>query len=299
MPLVSVVIPTYNSARYLADAISSALAQTMCDLEIIVVDDGSTDDTPSLMSQYSEPVRYMRQENRGVALARNRGMKESVGQYIAFLDADDTWLPNKLELQLAALKDKPECKACYSAFLVVDSSLSPLGVRRSKRVGSALEDLLLRGNVIGSLTTVLCERKLFEEVGGFDPELSQCADWDMWIRLARLTEFLYIDEPLATYRQHEANMSRNAPLLERDSLRALEKGFSMPGLPAALLAKRRRAFARNYMVLAGTYFHSRHYRDFIRCATRAVAMDLRQAEHLLGFPFRVAARLRANRSSSA
>jgi hypothetical protein len=155
-----------------------------------------------------------------------------------------------------------------------------------------LEDLLRRGNIVGTPSTVICERSLFEEVGGFDPALSQCADWDMWVRLAAVTEFLYIDEPLATYRQHDANMSRSASLLESDSLRVLEKGFAMPGLADSLQAGRRAAFARNYMVLAGTYFHARCYRDFARCAARAVAMDFRQAGYLLTFPLRLVSRSR-------
>jgi hypothetical protein len=177
--------------------------------------------------------------------------------------------------------------------------LRPLAVHRSHRHGSALEDLLLRGNVVGSICTVVCERSLLDAAGGFDPNLSQCADWDMWVRLARLTEFVYVDEPLVTYRQHGTNMSRNAPLLERDSLEVLRKGFAMADLPDDLRACRRRAFGRNYTVLAGTYFHARRYRDFLRCAALAVAFDMRQSLYLSGFPLRVASRLRAQPAEAA
>ncbi len=289
-PLVSVIIPTYNSVQYVVAAVQSVLAQTVKELEIVVIDDGSTDDTEAVMRGYGSPVRYIRQQNSGVAVARNRGIEESRGRYIAFLDADDTWFPHKLERQLAALDERPAYGVCYSAFTVVDSDLEPLFINRSKRVGSALEDLLLRGNIVGSICTVIGERTLFEKVGGFDTALSQCADWDMWVRLAELTDFLYIDETLVTYRQHGANMSRNAPLLEHDSVIVLEKGFAAPGLAPALRAGRRRAHARNYMVLAGTYFHARLYKDFFRCAARAVTLDFRQAAYLMAFPARLAAR---------
>jgi len=289
---VSVIIPTYNSAQYVTDAVNSVLNQSFGDLEVLVIDDGSTDDTETVMSHYTAPVRYIRQQNGGVAVARNRGISESRGRYVAFLDADDTWLPDKLERQIAALRAHPDDRVCYTAFTLVTSDLSPLGIVRSKRQGRALEDLLLRGNVVGSICTVLCERSLFEKTGGFDPALSQCADWEMWVRLAALTEFHYLDNATVTYRQHGSNMSRNAPLLEQDSLRVLEKGFAMPEVTNSLRAKRRAAFARNDMVLAGTYFHARLYKDFFRCAARSVSMDFRQLAYLAGFPLRILKRAR-------
>ena len=294
---VSAIIPTYNSARYLAEAVESALKQTLEEIEVVVVDDGSTDETESLMRGYDLRVRYVRQPNSGVALARNRGIKESRGRYVAFLDADDVWVPHKLERQLAALEKNRGCRACYTAFTVSTSDLLPIGINRSKRRGSALEDLLLIGNIVGTPSTVLCERSLFEEVSGFDESLSQCADWEMWIRLAMQTDFVYLDDPLALYRQHDSNMSRSVALLERDSLRALEKGFEMPGLAASLRARRRAALARNYMVLAGTYFHGRQYKDFARCAARSLSLDIRQASYLMAFPVRLAARSRTHDSA--
>jgi glycosyltransferase involved in cell wall biosynthesis len=292
MPEVSVIIPTYNSARYIPAAIESILAQTLQDIEVLVIDDGSEDDTNLVVRRYGGPVHYFYQKNHGVAAARNRGIEKSRGRYIAFLDADDTWLPHKLERQLVGLKEHPEVGACYAAHVVVDANLTPLAIQRSQQRVSTLADLLTRGNVVGSLCTVVCQRSLFKEVGGFDPALSQCADWDMWVRLATMTEFLYIDEPLATYRQHGANMSRNVPLLEYDSLRVLEKGFAMPGLSDSLRAQHRAALARNYMVLAGSYFRAHCYRDFARCAARAVALDVRQASYLAAYPVRAATRSR-------
>src|SRR5262249_23742907 len=118
MPEVSVVIPSYNSAKYLRDAVDSVLKQTFRDFEVVVVDDGSTDDTQAVICRYVSSVRYIRQDNSGVADARNRGIEASRGHYIAFLDADDTWLKHKLEVQLTELKKKPGYRACYTAFMV-------------------------------------------------------------------------------------------------------------------------------------------------------------------------------------
>jgi glycosyltransferase involved in cell wall biosynthesis len=291
MPEVSVVIPTYNSARYVGQAVDSVLAQGFEDLEVIVVDDGSTDDTAEVIGAKGAPVRYLHQANRGVSVARNHGIAECSGRYVAFLDADDVWAPQKLTKQVEALRGATTERVCYSAFLATDPDLNPIEVRRRGLVGTALETLLVHGNVVGGGSTVLCERELFDEAGGFDPHLSQCADWDMWVRLAARTEFLYLDEPLVSYRQHELSMSSDPRLLEDDSVRVLEKGFAMSGMPPTVAAQRRRALARNYMVLAGTYFQARRYRDFARCAARSVSLDPRRVGYLAGFPLRVARRM--------
>ena len=293
MPTVSVIIPTYNSARYVTAAIESVLAQTSQGFEILVIDDGSTDETEQLMRKYQAPVRYLRQANGGVSVARNHGIAESRGHYVAFLDADDTWFPHKLERQLTAMKKHPEMRVSCTAFTVVDNDLTPIGMQHNQLPKITLDDLLTSGNVVGSICTVIGERALFTASGGFDPSFSQCADWDMWVRLAAQTDFLYLDESLVTYRQHNNNMSRNAPLLEHDSVRVLEKGFAMAGLSDSLRSRRRAALARNNMVLAGTYFHAHRYFDFVRCASKAIAMDVRQVGYLVDFPARITARMKA------
>ncbi|MEK6320323.1 MAG: glycosyltransferase [Acidobacteriota bacterium] len=291
-PQVSIVIPTYNSSRYLVNALDSVLAQTVSDFEVLVVDDGSTDDTEFVMRNYEPRVRYIRQQNAGVAVARNNGISESRGRYVAFLDADDVWLPFKLERQLETLNLNSANGACYSAFSVVTSELQPVELNQSQRSGSLLESLLTGGNVVGTPSTVICERELLSEVGGFDPTLSYGADWDLWLRLAVVTGFCYVEEPLVMYRQHDANMSRSVSLVESDSLRVLEKGFEIQGLSESLRAKRRAAFARNYMVLAGTYLHARRYGDSLRCAARSVSMDFRQLTYVIRFPKRLMKRAR-------
>jgi glycosyltransferase involved in cell wall biosynthesis len=284
---VSVVIPTYNCVQFVTEAIDSVLNQTFKDFEILVVDDGSKDETREVLTEkYGTSIQYLYKENGGVSSARNFGIEKAKGKYIAFLDADDVWMPEKLEKQASALEGNPEIKACYSSFFLCDEKLNPGKINLSERKANALTDLLLIGNVVATPSTVIAEKGLFQQVGGFDHELSQCADWEMWIRLATKTEFIYINEPLLRYRQHDSNMSKNAALLEKDSVLLIEKGFALPNLPIDLKEKKNEALARIYMVLAGTYFHSKLYKDFIRCAWKSINKDFTQTGYLLKFPFR-------------
>jgi len=286
------VIPTYNSGRYLGTALDSVLAQTFKQLEIVVVDDGSSDDTPERVRSYRDAIQYHQQANAGVSAARNRGIQESRGRYVAFLDADDAWYPSKLERQLEALGRQAGTRASHTGLTAADTELRPLEGGWNPPSEGTLEQLLLAGNVIsGGASTMVCERSLFDEAGCFDTALSLCADWDMWIRLAAITRFALVPEPLCSYRRHPQNMSRSVPLLESDSLLVLQRAFAMPGLPPRLVALRRQAFARNYMVLAGSYFEARAPRDFVRCAGEAIRLDWLQARYLFEYPARALARL--------
>jgi glycosyltransferase involved in cell wall biosynthesis len=292
---VSAVITSHNYAGYLPAAIESVLGQTCSPREVIVVDDGSSDDTERVVEPYRARVRYVRQPNQGVAVARNRGIEESRGRYVAFLDADDLWLPRKLDLQIDALSQRPDCRAGAAAHRSFGPDLCPSPVGRRQQHRSLLEALVVSGNVVGIPSTMLCERSLFAEVGGFDPELGDCADWDMWIRIASVTGIARLAEPLVAYRLHDRNMTRNVALRERDSVRVLEKAFRMKSLPAELRARRRRIFARNYMVLAGSYLHAGSVRQFVRCVARAIALDVRQAGYPAAWPVRWIARASAGR----
>lgn len=284
---VSVIIPTYNSAHFIVEAVDSVLAQTFTDFEVLVIDDGSKDNTKELLAEkYGDSIQYFYKDNGGVSKARNFGIEKAKGKYVAFLDSDDAWITEKLEKQISALEKNLENKACYSSFYLCDENLNPTGINPSERKADVLTDLLLIGNVVATPSTVIAEKELFQQVGGFDYELSQCADWEMWIRLATKTEFIYIDEPLLKYRIHGANMSKNAALLEKDTILLMEKGFALPNLPGSVKAKKNEALAKVYMVSAGTYFRAKQYRDFLRCARKAVALDLKQSRHLLDFPRR-------------
>jgi|CXWL01.1.fsa_nt_gi glycosyltransferase involved in cell wall biosynthesis len=286
MTLVSAVIPAFNAAPFLADAIRSLLSQSRGPLEVIVIDDGSVDETAEIAASFGPPVFCTTQKNRGMAASRNAGIAQARGKWIGFLDADDTWMPSKIEKQLATLDAQPSRRVCYSKWLVVNSQLQPLLEQGTPPSGRAIEDLLFTGNVVGSVCTGLVDAELLRSIGGFDESLSHCADWDLWIRLARKTEFAYVSEALVTYRQHGANLSRQVPTLEKDSIKTLSKAFADAETPAELRKRAPAAMARNWMVLAGAYFQAGDWRQFVRCAGAAVAMNPAVATHILMFPWR-------------
>ncbi len=287
-PLVSVVIPTYNSGSYVVEAIESVLAQTYKNFEILVVDDGSTDDTKEVLVKYEGKIRYLYKSNGGVSLARNYGIEHSAGDYVAFLDADDVWLPEKLVKQMAAIAREPGAEAAHTAFSIGDVKLETIGMGKVLRSEQeVLDDLFFVGNVVGTPSSVVVEKEMLARIGGFDPELSQCADWDMWIRIALATGIVFVDEPLIKYRQHDGNMSNNAVLLESDSTLMFDKAFNLEGLPYHIRTKRQAVYAKNFMVLAGTYFRAGRYKDFVRCAAKAVSLDRSQFKYLASFPLRL------------
>jgi len=288
-PLVSVVIPAYNAEAYIAASVDSVLAQSYRDFELIVVDDGSADSTASRLAAYGDSLRCLRQANGGVSQARNTGVRASRGRLVAFLDADDVWLPEKLGKQMGALRDRSDCRACYTAVTVADAMLRPMAVERSPEGGVGALSLLLCGNVVpGSASSILCERELFVETGGFDPELSLCADWDMWLRLAARTCFAAVDEPLVIYRRTHGSMSGNPCVLERDTLALLAKAFSRVDAPGPDV--RARVYGRQFRVLSGSYLHAGFYADAVRCLLLSLRHDPAQAWYALALPARAARR---------
>jgi glycosyltransferase involved in cell wall biosynthesis len=207
-PIVSVIIPTYNYAQYLPDAIDSVLNQTYKDFEIIVVDDGSTDNTSDVILQYlSNPcLRYIRKENGGQASAKNRGIIESKGEFIAFLDADDIWFSNKLELQLQLFGKNPHTGVVYSRRIYIDPSGKPLRTNQPKlHRGSILNKLYVTNFVCFSSSIV--RRVCFQRLGLFDEKLRFSEDYDFWIRVASSYRFEFVDLPLIYYRTGHSSTS--------------------------------------------------------------------------------------------
>jgi glycosyltransferase involved in cell wall biosynthesis len=213
MPKVSVIIPTYNQARYLLAAVQSVLDQTFGDLELIVVNDGSTDNTQQALTSFSDSrTRYIYQENRGLSAARNTGIMASAGEYIALLDSDDIWLPRKLELQVGLLDSHPETALVYSDAYLFDDQTSAI-------TGKFLDGKgIFSGNVFRKLlstqfikpSTVAIRRSVFETVGYFDEAIREVQDRDMWLRIARKFNVEGIDMPLVKIRNHATNVSKNS-----------------------------------------------------------------------------------------
>ncbi len=264
-PTVSVVIPAYNAKRFLKDALDSALRQSHPPTEVLVIDDGSSDGT-GLLAASVTGIRRIRQPNAGVSAARNRGIEEATGRFIAFLDADDVWEPNKLATQLEELsEDQFACSARTETNERPDPTRIVQGIRRV----SLLESLLFEGNVVGTPSSVIAPRSALLAAGGFDPRLSMCADWDMWIRLALRVSSRYSEEPMVRYRVHGESMSANVRMYESDSLYMLRKTFDL-ALPSGLLARRAEAGARMWEVLGGCYSSQGAVADAIRCATQSI-----------------------------
>ena len=219
-PLVSVVIPCYNQAHFLGEAIESVLAQSYPNFEIIVVDDGSTDDTSEVAGRYPK-VRLVRQENQGLSGARNAGLARSEGEYVVFLDADDRLLPEALETGLEYLEARPECAFVNGHYRYITLDGSPFSTRTQPVVGDRHYAELLHNNYIAMHATVMYRQAVFESVGGFDTSLSACEDYDLYLRIARRFPICSHEEVVAEYRRHDANMSSNAVLMLGTSVSVL------------------------------------------------------------------------------
>jgi glycosyltransferase involved in cell wall biosynthesis len=219
-PLVSVVIPCYNQAHFLGEAIESVLAQTYPHFEIVVVDDGSTDNIAAVVARYPG-VRCFRQENQGLSAARNTGLRRSIGERLVFLDADDRLMPRAIEVGLACLRDHPECAFVYgrSRFMAFDGS-SFHGPPQS-RVEGDYYLALLQGCPIFATGSVMYRREVFEFVTGFDPFLSPAADYDLYYRITSQFPIRCHEETTAEYRKHGTSMTRSGELMLKYNLAAL------------------------------------------------------------------------------
>lgn len=203
MTLVSVVIPTFNRSHLIRDTLDSVLSQSYPHLEIIVVDDGSTDNTLNLLSEYGQGIRVIHQSNQGEGSARNTGIRESKGEYVSFVDSDDLWLPNKIEAQIDLISRYSDLKWVYSDAEFFD------GTTGNRTCLSSQVNRLYAGNVLRKLfledfipsPTPLIHRDIFDEVGGFGA-FPRAADWDMWLRIAARYPVGLVAKPLARYRIH-------------------------------------------------------------------------------------------------
>ncbi len=249
VPSVSVVIAAYNAERWIGETIRSVLTQDYPVAEVIVVDDGSTDATRDVVTAFGSPVRYVYQENAGSAAARNAGIRLAQGTYIAFLDADDLWLPGKLSAQVACLQAHPECNWCYTDAWLTDETAQKRRVRLSRlvsmRAGQVLQPLLL-GNFV-PFSSALVRREVLTAVGGFreGPDRRISEDWDLWLRVAAHHPICYVAQPLVLIRDHPDRKTGTAALEElvRARVRIVEEAVARH---PALKPLRRKALAGIY-----------------------------------------------------
>jgi len=220
-PRVSVIIPTYNRAWSLHEAVQSVLKQTYTDYEIIVVDDGSTDETATLLHNYGSVIA-MHQPRQGVSAARNQGVRAARGELLAFLDSDDFWLPEKLSVQVRYFDDNPEAVICQTEETWVRRGVrvNP-GRRHRKQAGMIFKPSLALCLV--SPSAVMLRRSLFVSVGGFDDQLPACEDYDLWLRISCRYPIGLIETPLIVKRGgHDDQLSRE-PGLDRYRIQSLAK----------------------------------------------------------------------------
>lgn len=223
MTSVSVIVPTYNRSSVLSRALRSILAQTRPANQIIVVDDGSTDGTADRITRGFPQIDLLQQENRGVSAARNRGILASRGEWIALLDSDDEWRPQKLERQLAELQGQPAYRVCHT---------DEIWIRRGRRVNPGRRHAKHGGWIFQrclplcaiSPSTVLIHRTIFDEVGLFDEELPACEDYDLWLRICARYPVLLVEEPLVVkHGGHGDQLSRQIAAMDRFRIRAIER----------------------------------------------------------------------------
>lgn len=210
-PNVSIIIPTFNRSALLGQALKSCLEQTYKDFEVLVVDDGSTDETEAVVSSFKDSrIIYLPQSNQGRSKARNRALAEAKGKYITFLDSDDLYMPEKLAVQVKALEENPDFGAVYSAALNIDieGNLHPF-VYEAPACGWIYMDIALYLPLTICLPTVMARREVFEAVGTFDEKLNRFEDTDMWRRIAKKYQFFAVQKPLCKIRYHSDNEMEN------------------------------------------------------------------------------------------
>jgi glycosyltransferase involved in cell wall biosynthesis len=255
-PRVSVVIPTYNSAGLLREAIQSVLSQIYSDFEVVVIDDGSTDNTESVARSFGDRVSYLKQENKGAGAARNHGIKRSRGEYVAFLDSDDLWLPGKLAEQIPLLDRDPELGLVYSDWAVVaeQGEALPSYLRNLPAAsGYVFDELVQCGFILTSGTVV--RRSCFDDVGYFDETLSIAQDYDLWLRICYRWKIALVNKPLVIKRNRDGNLSSNLPKTAAERImlfeKALEKFSDMTPRSRRVV---RRQVALNYWDMGYHYF---------------------------------------------
>jgi glycosyltransferase involved in cell wall biosynthesis len=221
-PRVSVIIPTYNRSWCLSEAIDSVLAQTFQDMEVIVVDDGSTDETPALLSRYDDRLRCLRQTNQGVSAARNHGIQAAGGELITFLDSDDLWQSDKLIRQVDYFDRQPDALICQTEETWIRRGVRVNPKHRHRKPSGWIFEASLALCLV-SPSAVMMRRELLEEMGGFDESLPACEDYDLWLRVSLRHPIHLIDDPLVIKRGgHDDQLSRKHSL-DRYRIQSLVK----------------------------------------------------------------------------
>ena len=267
---VSVIIPNYNYAQFVGEAIESVLNQTYKDIEIVVVNNGSTDNSMDVLTKYSKKIRLINQENLGQSGARKSGLEMATGNFIAFLDADDKWAPEKIEKQILLFTPKVELVYC-GINLFSENAQTVIATEIPTFKGSCSDAFIEYPGVsivLSGESTSIFTRSLLEKVGGFDPELNSAAGWDFFRRCSKFSEFDFVPEPLVNYRLHSSNMSNSSKNTIMDIRRAYKKLFTDDFWNVSPKRVRRTIISLEYIFFKN-YLNKRNYKNAIVMAVRA------------------------------
>lgn len=271
-PTVSVVIPAYNAMAFLPETLNSVLKQTFVDFEVVIVNDGSSDTIIEWSKNIEDPrVRLVSQKNQGVSQARNTGILNSAGKYIAFLDSDDVWEETKLEKQVKAFEANPKLGLVDTLVFMVDQDNNVLYKSgASYQEGNVLRRAL-EENLVMCGSSPMIQRQCIDKVGLFDTELHGPEDWHMWARIAIYYPFKVIEEPLVRYRQHPNSISKNWERMSIETSKAIEKIFAI--VPPDLVWVKNRTYARANLYCAQLARLGKRYFQSLYYCTRAFSFS--------------------------
>lgn len=289
---VSVVIPAYNNAPYLRACLDSALNQTVMAREVIVVDDGSTDETTSILAQFGSAITILAQNRQGPYVCRNVGAARATGEWLALLDADDFWEPVKLAHQLARAAERGVPMVYSDRYNIGERNGLPL--RQSEHQvlceGRIFAELLTKGNVI-TTSCVLIRKDVFEALGRFDTSNPRAADWHLWLRVADRYEIGLCPEPLVHYRLHAGNISRDVGLISASRLRIVKSALELPSAQRFPWTTKRRVWSetwrqngwdaarhQQYVAAARAYFQALRWWPFSRPAVSGLVKAFLRTE---------------------
>ena len=249
MPLVSIIVPVYNGASTIRETLDSVLQQSVEAFELIVIDDGSTDNTLEVVASFNDPrLSVFTYPNAGVATTRNRGVTHASAEYISFIDADDLWTPDKLARQLDAFERSPNAAVAYSWTDYIDQTGQFIAHDQQVTFSGNVYGELLCRDFLESASNVTIRRQAFLDVGGFDSSLSGAADWDFFLRLAKCYDFVAVPYLGVLYRISNSSMSSNLSLQEQECIAVIERAYEQA--PATLQSLKPQSFSYLYQYLS-------------------------------------------------
>jgi glycosyltransferase involved in cell wall biosynthesis len=270
---ISVILPAYNHAKYVTRAVESVLNQTYTNLELVVVDDGSTDDTPEVLARIHHPaMRVVRKQNGGLSAARNTGLKETTAPLVTFLDADDYFLPEKLEVLSRYMEQHPDVGLAAGIAMFIDGAGNRIAAPCTLPSPMHLPELLFENPVC--VSGILMRRPWLERVGVFDESLRACEDYDLWLRLAAAgCRMDWVDYPVVAYRVHPGQMTSQAGRMRTAMFAMLDKFFASPQVPAQAARFRDSAYAAAFVHSACFAYLSNDCAAGSRDIAEAAALD--------------------------